>query len=44
MALSAISAVRHTREHEPQEWVDYLAEAEEWSAVGAPVIDEWDCS
>lgn len=42
--LSAIAAVRHTRENEPDEWADYLAEAEEWSAAEAPIVDEWDHS
>ena len=40
--LSAIAAVRRTREHEPQEWADYLGEAEEWAAAEAPAVDDWD--
>lgn len=40
--LSAIAAVRSTREHEPAEWSDYLAEAEEGAAAEAPVVDGWD--
>ncbi len=36
----AIAAVRRYRE-DPEGWADYLGEAEEWTAVEAPVVDEW---
>lgn len=38
---AAVAAVEHTREHEPHEWADYLAEVDEWAAIEATPADEW---
>lgn len=38
---TAIAAVRRYRESDPQGWADYVAEAEEWAGVDAPITDEW---
>jgi hypothetical protein len=38
---AAIAAVRRYRESDPQGWSDYIAEAEEWAGIDAPVTDEW---
>jgi hypothetical protein len=38
---SAVAAVRHYQENDPQGWSDYLAEADEWAGAEASVTDEW---
>ncbi|MGH3636347.1 hypothetical protein [Mycobacterium sp.] len=38
---AAVSAVRRYRESNPEGWANYVAEAEDWSRVEAPVNDEW---
>ncbi len=37
--LAALAAVERTRQEDPQGWAEYLAEAEQWDQVSAP-IDE----
>ncbi|WP_226358314.1 MULTISPECIES: hypothetical protein [unclassified Pseudonocardia] len=38
---AVVAAVRRDRERAPQEWLDYLAEADELAAADAAVIDGW---
>jgi len=36
---AAVAAVRRSRETDPQGWDAYLAEADEWESVEAPVAE-----
>jgi hypothetical protein len=38
---AAVAAVHRYRESDPQGWSDYIAEADEFSGVDAPIGDEW---
>jgi ABC-type taurine transport system substrate-binding protein len=37
-----VEAVERYAEDDPDGYADYLAEAEEWDAISAPVTDPWD--
>jgi hypothetical protein len=37
---TVIAAVHRYRESDPQDWADYIAEAEDWVAADTPNIDE----
>lgn len=41
-AARAIAAMDRFRADDPAGWSEYLAEADRWDAVQAPVVDGWD--
>lgn len=37
-----LAAVRAIQANDPEQWTEYLAEASEWEAAQAPVMEPWD--